>query len=80
MAVSFTDWVKPHLAVMRFDYSEVLPFVLATPCDLAVGQFPISITRQLRQREPSLPSFSSTRLHYSDMFLLRRIGSGQKDR
>jgi len=29
MAVSFTDGVKPHLAVMRFDYSDVLPFVLA---------------------------------------------------
>ncbi len=29
MAVSFTVWVKPHLAVKRFDYSEVLRFVLA---------------------------------------------------
>ncbi len=29
MAVSFTDGVKPHLAVMRFDYSEVPRFVLA---------------------------------------------------
>ena len=29
MAVSFTDWVKPHLARKRFDYSEVLRFVLA---------------------------------------------------
>src|SRR5260370_32075366 len=29
MAVSFTDWVKPHLAVMPFDYSDVPPFVLA---------------------------------------------------
>src|SRR5437660_12704693 len=29
IAVSFTDGVKPHLAVMRFDYSDVLPFVLA---------------------------------------------------
>jgi len=29
MAVSFTDGVKPHLAVLRFDYSDVLPFVLA---------------------------------------------------
>jgi hypothetical protein len=27
--VSFTDWVKPHLAVKPFDYSEVPPFVLA---------------------------------------------------
>src|SRR5437773_11108048 len=29
MAVSFTDGVTPHLAVMRFDYSDVLTFVLA---------------------------------------------------
>jgi hypothetical protein len=29
MAVSFTDGVKPHLAVMPFDYSEVPWFVLA---------------------------------------------------
>src|SRR5207249_7101551 len=29
MAVSFTDGVKPHLAVVRFDYSDVPPFVLA---------------------------------------------------
>src|SRR5260370_24740617 len=29
MAVSFTVWVKPHLAVMRLDYSEVVAFVLA---------------------------------------------------
>jgi hypothetical protein len=29
MAVSFTVGVKPHLAVKRFDYSEVPPFVLA---------------------------------------------------
>ncbi len=29
MAVSFTVWLKPHLAVMRLDYSEVGPFVLA---------------------------------------------------
>jgi hypothetical protein len=29
MAVSFTDGVKPHLAELRFDYSDVLPFVLA---------------------------------------------------
>ena len=29
MAVSFTDGVKPHLAVMRFDYSDVPPFALA---------------------------------------------------
>src|SRR5439155_8909303 len=29
MAVSFTESVKPHLAVKRFDYSEVRPFVLA---------------------------------------------------
>src|SRR6267378_2504787 len=29
MAVSFTDGVKPHLAVMRFDYSDVPRFVLA---------------------------------------------------
>jgi hypothetical protein len=28
MAVSFTEWLKPHLAVMPFDYSEVVPFVL----------------------------------------------------
>jgi hypothetical protein len=29
MAVSFTVGVKPHLAVMRFDYNDVPPFVLA---------------------------------------------------
>src|SRR5216684_7942721 len=29
MAVSFTVGVKPHLAVMPFDYSDVPPFVLA---------------------------------------------------
>src|ERR1700687_2632500 len=29
MAVSFPDWVKPHLAVKPFDYSEVPRFVLA---------------------------------------------------
>jgi membrane protease YdiL (CAAX protease family) len=29
MAVSFTDGVKPHLAVMRFNYSDVPRFVLA---------------------------------------------------
>jgi len=29
MAVSFTDGVKPHLAVRPFDYSEVTHFVLA---------------------------------------------------
>jgi hypothetical protein len=29
MAVSFTDGVKPHLAVMRFDYNDVRRFVLA---------------------------------------------------
>jgi len=29
MAVSFTVGVKPHLAVKRFDYSEVPQFVLA---------------------------------------------------
>src|SRR5260370_40989075 len=28
MAVSFTVWLKPHLAVTRLDYSEVAPFVL----------------------------------------------------
>jgi hypothetical protein len=27
--VSFTDWVKPHLAVKPFDYSEVPQLVLA---------------------------------------------------
>ncbi len=29
MAVSFTVWLKPHLAVTRLDYSEVWAFVLA---------------------------------------------------
>ncbi len=29
MAVSFTDGVKSHLAVLPFDYSEVARFVLA---------------------------------------------------
>jgi hypothetical protein len=29
MAVSFTEWVKSHLAVKPFDYSEVLRLVLA---------------------------------------------------
>lgn len=29
MAVSFTVGVKPHLAVLRFDYNDVPPFVLA---------------------------------------------------
>jgi hypothetical protein len=29
MAVSFTDRVKPHLAVTRFDYSHVSTFLLA---------------------------------------------------
>jgi membrane protease YdiL (CAAX protease family) len=29
MAVSFTDGVKPHLAIKHFDYNEVLLFVLA---------------------------------------------------
>src|SRR6267154_2972232 len=29
MAVSFTDWVKPHLAVMPFDYNDVPRFLLA---------------------------------------------------
>src|SRR2546426_5551033 len=29
MAVSFTVWLKPHLAAMRLDYSEVVLFVLA---------------------------------------------------
>src|SRR5467141_2325228 len=29
MAVSFTDGVKPHLAVMRINYSDVRRFVLA---------------------------------------------------
>jgi hypothetical protein len=29
MAVSFTDWVKPHLAVKHFDYNDVPPFLLA---------------------------------------------------
>ncbi len=29
MAVRFTGWLKPHLAVMRLDYSEVVLFVLA---------------------------------------------------
>src|SRR5437867_8412038 len=29
MAVSFTGWVKPHLAVKHFNYSEVVLFVLA---------------------------------------------------
>ena len=29
MAVSFTEWVKPHLAVLRLDYSEVVRFLLA---------------------------------------------------
>ena len=35
MAVSFTVWVKPHLAVLPFDYSEVPPFLLAAPRDLS---------------------------------------------
>jgi hypothetical protein len=30
-------WLKPHLAALRFDYSEVVAFVLAA-CDLVVGQ------------------------------------------
>src|SRR5947199_786233 len=29
MAVSFTDGVKPHIAIIEAHYSEVLPFVLA---------------------------------------------------
>jgi hypothetical protein len=29
MAVSFTVGVKPHLAVLRFDYNDVPRFVLA---------------------------------------------------
>src|SRR3989454_7358119 len=37
MAVSFTGWLKPHLAALRLDYSEVLVFVLAA-CDLVVRQ------------------------------------------
>src|SRR5260370_109209 len=28
IAVSFTVWLKPHLAITRLDYSEVVPFVL----------------------------------------------------
>lgn len=37
MAVSFTVWLKPHLTVLRLDYSEETRFVPAM-CDLAVGQ------------------------------------------
>jgi hypothetical protein len=29
IAVSFTEWVKPHLAVLRFDYSDAGAFLLA---------------------------------------------------
>jgi len=29
MAVSFTGWLKGHLAITRIDYSEDRPFVLA---------------------------------------------------
>src|SRR5271169_3297962 len=30
MAVSFTELVKPHLAVMRFDYNDATHFLLGT--------------------------------------------------
>jgi len=30
MAVSFTDSVKPHLAVLRFDYNRAARFLLGT--------------------------------------------------
>lgn len=35
MAVSFTEWLKPHLAVMHSDYTEPVPSLLARlTCDL----------------------------------------------
>src|SRR6266705_1488308 len=40
MAVSFTVWVKLHLAVMRLDYNDVASFVLA--------RGPICVNRTLR--------------------------------
>jgi hypothetical protein len=29
MAVSFTESAKPHLALLRFDYNDAAPFLLA---------------------------------------------------
>jgi hypothetical protein len=37
MAVSFTESVKPHLTVLRFDYSEGAEFLLAGDGNLLVG-------------------------------------------
>jgi len=51
MAVSFTEWVKPHLAVKPFDYSEVPRLVLAHQATFVVPRFPVA-------RLPSIGSIS----------------------
>src|SRR6266403_3987349 len=51
MAVSFTEWVKPHLAVKPFDYSEVPRLVLAHQATFVVPRFPVA-------RLPSIRSIS----------------------
>jgi hypothetical protein len=38
MAVSFTVWVKPHLAVLRFNYNDVPLFVLVYNASPNYGQ------------------------------------------
>ncbi len=69
MAVSFTVWVKPHLAVMRLDYNDVASFVLA--------RGPICVNRTLRGQRcqgASKATCQNSTLHANSS---REVGTGQ---
>jgi hypothetical protein len=56
MEVSFTDEAKPHLAVERYDYSEVRRFVLAHP----ETQAQESIFQTKREKRSTPADFSTS--------------------
>src|SRR6266436_6698777 len=66
MAVSFTVGVKPHLAVMPSDYSEVPPFVLALSGLGALGTLVTCVTPR------KVFSFADALGHLADFLRARR--------
>src|SRR5260370_10242476 len=66
MAVSFTVGVKPHLAVMPLDYSDVPSFVLALSGLGALGTLVTCVTRW------KVFSFADVLGHLADLFRARR--------
>src|SRR6266850_283906 len=66
--VSFTDEAKSHLAVNRFDYSEVWRFVLAHPWKTVVGL--IEIRRPSAGNDPFLSTLNQRRLRSRSLLAL----------